>query len=524
MLPPVNNMPVDQEGEIQHTNVRRSGIFDSIQNSVATSPKFMAQESIVKTLGNNFVSQGIMQIGGVLGGILDKITEQGPGPENLEQPRGMGLSDLDRNILKEMLKTLLRIEDNTEHAPPGIARTTAGSEADLARLGDSKVSDGKKSADDILARINQKSPMNPLQRDQHGNIIHDHFADIGQTVTNAASTGLYEAFGYNVLTQGAMDTLGLAGDVGSQLLDKFGSTASNDPRLSVSASAGDTEFEKETLKDSKETKTVLNSMLSRLTEISNHFKKFFGVQEGLTSELEDDFEATKIGAKVPAPALPKELLDRLGQSGPAAGAVPATEGILQQAGDAAEILHTARGVLGGAAAGAAGGAAAKGGVLKKLRHMGKKFLPGKAALGSAALAVAPLAAMAYVADRAGDQTNDIENVEGLKDTSEGMSGFFKKIGLDFSGRFDKARNKSREGLDTTEELESIKRESNADALEKNVDDLKQIEKKKNSLFGETIRQDIANITNINSQTIIPTRYTVRSTETTANRYFDKALN
>lgn len=511
MLPPLNGMPQDQEGEIRHTNARRTGIFDNLSNSIATSPKFMAQESLVKTLGNNFVTQGIMQAGGVLGGILDKITANDDQiiPEN--EGRGPGLSAIDRNILKEMLKTLLRIEDNTSSGGFGISQE---SQEKLESGKTESAISGRLSAEDIIERINKKNPMQPLSRDARGNLIQEHFSDIGQSVANTAATGVYEAFGYNILTQGAMDTLGLAGDVSSKLLDKFGRDASNDQSM---AAADGSPVERETLAETKESKGILGSMLDRLTEISTYFKKYFETQEGLTSEIEKEFEETKIGAKPPAPALPKELVDKLRANqatDPTAPSPVASEpSLLQKAGDVAEVIHTARGIL-------PGGKKALGKLGRLASHI---KLPSMGALAPIAMGAAPLAAMAYAANKAGDQTHDIENVESLKETSSGISGFFKSIGLDFSGKFDKAREKSREGLDTTAELEALKKTSSVDNLEKKVEEVKAKEAKQNRLFGDGIKQDIANITNINSQTVIPTRYTVRQTDAAANRYFDKAL-
>lgn len=601
MLPPVGGMPQDNEGVAQQQSSRRSGIFDNIQNSFATSSKFFAQESLVKTLGNNFVTQVIMQTGNILGDVLDKITRQDENYDVEPGQGGPGLSDLDRNLFKEMLKTLLRIEENTESGPSSTPFDPKVSSNTIS-MGSDRVKSERRSAEDILERINQKSPMQPVKRDKSGNIISEHYSDIGQNITNTAATGLYETLGYNVLSQGAVDTLGLAGDLSGRLLDKFGKDASNDPNISAEKGL---DVDREVLTETKESKTVLRSMLEKLTEISDTFKKYFSNNDEPISTLEDTFEDSKIGKPVPQPALPKDLLDKIRPSSPAAAAASAASGgdsLLSKAGDVAEIasavgafkggkailgklgklgarfglpgmsgISSAAGGVGKAVAGSSmmskiGGLATKFGmpiidaassvassvgnsgtlskageflgniadpknlkggksILGRLGGLASKFsMPGGAAMGTAAAAAAPLAAMAYAAHKAGDQTHDIENVESLKGKSEGISGFFKKIGLDFSGRFEKQAAKNREGLDTTEELESVKRASNVESLEKSADKLRESEKESRKLFGDTIKQDIANITNINNQTVIPTRTTVRHTETTANRYFDKALN
>ena len=99
----------------------RNSIFNNISATIATSPKFFAQESLVKTLGNNMVTQGIMQVGGLLGSVIDRLSGADM-PEGIPSSNGPGLSELDRSVLREMLRTLLRIEDNTSGIGSGVVQ------------------------------------------------------------------------------------------------------------------------------------------------------------------------------------------------------------------------------------------------------------------------------------------------------------------------------------------------------------------------------------------------------------------
>jgi hypothetical protein len=510
MLPPINDVPIDQKAVADQQNSRRQGIFDNLSNSFSSSPKFMAQESLVKTLGNNFVTQGVLQIGSTIGDILDRaLGRQEEETDNVARHTGPGFSDLDRNVFKEILRTLLRIESNTENLSSNAQtnlKNFAANDPDIEQS--ARITNEKKSAADIIERLNQKNPLRQ-NVDKDGNIIQSHFSDIGQSLTNTAATGVYEAFGYNILTQGAMDTVSLAGDLGSRILDKYGKTSSNDADAKVSES----NVEVDILKETKDSKSVLNDILSTLTEISAGFKSFFRKSElDNISELETDMES-KVTAKPPSPALPKELIERLNAQKEILPAAENESSILDKAADIAEIVHTMKDFKGTAS------------ILKKLGSLISKIrLPSAGMLGTATLAAAPLAVMGYAAHKAEDQTNDIENVESIKETSSSITDMLKNIGIDFSSRFDKIRENNRSGLDTTAELDAMKKYNSSAELEKTTAKLKDADNRRNSILSEGFKQEIANITNINSQTVIPTRYTVRSTESTANRYFDKALN
>ena len=380
--------------------------------------------------------------------------------------------------------------------------------------------------------------------------------------------GVYNVLGYNVLSQGIVDTASLVGDLSSRLLTKSPAATPEPTDVNVPPSSVDytsksskslfekiigkkTEdvslvekkepeigkkvdytsksskdlFEKVTgnniedlaphndpavVEQIRQSNTILHDMLEGINEMNDAIQNFYGGKDISVSNLENELEAKQ-----------KQPIDVKAAVGAPAAATTATPPTEQQSGG---ILSTLTGAAGDLLSNIGGGKGTTGrGIMGKLGNLAR-FMPSAGTLATVGAAAAPLALMGYAAHKAGDQTHDIENVEDLKETSSGLSGLLKKFGLDFGDRFEKQAAKNREGLDTTAELEAMKKPSNANSLEKTADKADELASKKQSVFGEGLKQQISNITNINSQTVIPSRPSVRNTDSTANRYFDQAMN
>ena len=523
MLPNVNltNQNEVSQSEINTSRFQNklSQVNASLKERMANiaSPSMMIQSGVVKTFGNNAMSQAAIQLGGLL---TDLFSKRDDAPQEDQEDRRGKHYEVSDTILKEILKTLLRIEKSGSFGSNDKSQLRGkkdrGDWYPIAAHDKIEIEQERKSARDILDRLEKKSPVGRKHINQPEDPMQAHLSNVTANVTAATEQGFYNAFGYNVLTQGATEGIGALEDA----IKGIFSSKSKDVEQSEDIGG--------VLIESKESKNILQKILDTMQDLNKTFKGYFAKKDETISSLETEYESSlksslksrKIDISSVTPAMP-----------PGIKAVPPTPpesgSFLDSLGDVAEIgvgLDHLRKTKFGQK------------IFDKIGSLGRLFKSpstwksvGKGA-GVIGLAATPLLAMKGVSDWAGETEHDVNRVESIQENIQSpLESFLSKIGLNFKDRFEKQRQQNRADLDGSEydqpKLDPINKTgmswdvvvspSKSNMLDKSAT----IEPK--SVTQQPNQTTVLNNQTVNNQTIIPTRNTSRNSDSTANRYFNQ---
>lgn len=521
MLPNVN---LTNQNEVSQSEINTSRFQNKLSQVNASlkermsniaSPSMMIQSGVVKTFGNNAMSQAAIQLGGLL---TDLFSKRDDAPQEDQEDRRGKHYEVSDTILKEILKTLLRIEKSGSFGSNDKSQLRGkkdkGDWYPIAAHDKIEIEQERKSARDILDRLEKKYPVGRKHINQPEDPIQAHLSNVTANVTAATEQGFYNAFGYNVLTQGATEGIGALEDA----IKGIFSSKSKDIEQSEDIGG--------VLTESKESKNILQKILDTMQDLNSSFKGYFAKKDESISSLESEYESTlkskQIDISTVTPAMP-----------PGIKAVPPTPpdsgSFLDSLGDVAEVGvgldHLRKTKFGKKIFDKIGSF----GNLLKSPNTWKTLGKGAGVVG---LAATPLLAMKGVSDWAGDTEHDESRVESIQENIQSpLESFLSKIGLNFKDRFEKQRQQNRAELDGSEyestnvkldpvnktgmSWDAISPSPKSNLLDKSIS----VEPKKDAL--QSNQTTVLNNQTVNNQTILPSRNTSRNSDSTANRYFNQ---